>query len=70
MTSPKTEYQAKVTFDTGIARARVPTPLLTAMGARPGDYMSFQIVGRREVVMRLARARGKSAKGRTKRRTS
>jgi hypothetical protein len=66
MTSPKTEYRAKVTVDTGMARGRVPTPLLKVIGARPGDYLTFRLVSTGEVVMRLSRA--KPAKVRTKRR--
>jgi antitoxin component of MazEF toxin-antitoxin module len=55
MTSPKTEYRAKITVDTGMARGRVPTPLLKQIGARPGDYLTFRLVSTGEVVMRLLR---------------
>ena len=55
------EYKAKVTVDTGMARGRVPTPLLKLMGARPGDYLTFRLVSTGEVVMRLLRAGAKSA---------
>jgi hypothetical protein len=60
------EYQAKITVDTGMARGRVPTPLLKLMGARVGDYLTFRLASSGEVVMRLSRA--KPAKVRTKRR--
>jgi hypothetical protein len=66
MTSPKTEYRAKVTVDTGMARGRVPTPLLKQMGARPGDYLTFRLVSTGEVVMRLLRGAGKSGKRKSK----
>jgi hypothetical protein len=67
MRKEKAEYQAKVIDDGGMTRSRVPHPLLRALGARPGDYMIFRLAGKREVVMRLSRARRKM-KGRSKRR--
>ena len=57
------EYKAKVTVDTGMARGRVPTPLLKLMGARPNDYLTFRLVSTGEVVMRLLRSAGKLGKG-------
>jgi hypothetical protein len=57
------QYQAKVTVDTGMARGRVPTPLLKLMGARPGDYLTFRLVSTGEVIMRLLRSVGKQGKG-------
>jgi hypothetical protein len=63
MTSQRTEYRAKVTVDTGMARGRVPTPLLKQIGARPGDYLTFRLVSTGEVVMRLLRGAGKQGKG-------
>jgi hypothetical protein len=66
MTSPKTEYRAKITVDTGMARGRVPTPLLKLMGARPGDYLTFRLASTGEVVMRLLRGAGKSGKRKSK----
>jgi hypothetical protein len=60
------EYLAKVTVDTGMARARVPTPLLKLIGAHVGDYLTFRLTSTGEAIMRLSRA--KPAKVRTKRR--
>jgi hypothetical protein len=59
------EYQAKVTDDGGLTRGKVPSPLLRAMGARPGDYMIFRLTSSGEAVMRVARSMGagKRAKG-------
>lgn len=37
-----TEYGAKIIEDTGILRARVPSPLLRALGARAGDTVLFR----------------------------
>ena len=62
MTSQRTEYRAKVSVDTGMARDRVPTPLLKLIGARPGDYLTFHLVSTGEVVMRLSRVVKKSGK--------
>jgi hypothetical protein len=70
MTSQRTEYRAKVSTDTGMARGRVPTPLLKHIGARPGDYLTFRLVSTGEVVMRLSRSVEKPRKSRTKRRSS
>jgi hypothetical protein len=66
MTSPKSEYRAKITTDTGMARGRVPTPLLKLMGARAGDYLTFRLVSTGEVVMRLLRGTGKPSKRKSK----
>jgi hypothetical protein len=60
------EYKAKVTVDTGMARGRVPTPLLKQIGARPGDYLIFRLVSAGEVVMRLSRSRPKLGKERSR----
>jgi hypothetical protein len=57
------EYKAKVTVDTGMARGRVPTPLLKLIGAWPGDYLTFRLASTGEVVMRLLRSAGKPGKG-------
>lgn len=35
-------YQAKVTDDNGITRAKVPSPLLRDLGAKPGQYVVFR----------------------------
>ena len=68
MRKDKSEYQAKVTVDTGMARARVPTPLLSRMGARPGNYIIFRLVSTGEAIMRLSRSAKKSGTERSKRR--
>jgi len=36
------KYQSKITNDNGIARAKVPSPLLRDMGAKPGHYVVFK----------------------------
>jgi hypothetical protein len=46
------EYQAKVSNDNGITRAKVPAPLLRDMKAKPGSYLTFRLNGN-EVVMRV-----------------
>ena len=51
------EYRAKVIEDNGITRGRVPSPLLRAMGARPGDFMIFRLSERGEAIMRLSRSK-------------
>ena len=56
------EYQSKVTKDTGLARGRVPAPLLKDMGARPGDRLIFRVDESGKAVMSLARASRKPAK--------
>ena len=56
------EYRAKVTDDDGLTRGRVPCPLLSQMGARPGDYLRFRLDDSNEVVMTLSRARKKAAR--------
>ena len=61
------EYQSKVTEDTGLARGRVPAPLLKYMGARPGDRLIFRMDESGQVAVRLARVKRKPAK-RSKRR--
>lgn len=52
------EYQAKVIDDGGLTRGKVPSPLLRAMGARPGDYMIFRLADSGEALMRVARSKG------------
>jgi hypothetical protein len=65
------EYQAKVTNDAGIFRAKVPSPLIRELGGRPGDYMVFNYDGGSKVAMSVARAKGggktgaQSKRGRT-----
>jgi hypothetical protein len=61
------EYQSKVTEDAGLKRGRVPMPLLRDMGARAGDHLVFRVGEAGRAVVRLERARKKSAK-RSKRR--
>lgn len=68
------EYQAKVTDDGGLTRGKVPSPLLRAMGARPGDYMIFRLTSSGEAVMRVARSKGagkraKAVRGRASKRS-
>lgn len=60
----KSEYQAKVIDDRGLTRSRVPTPVLNAMGARPGDSVIFRLTDRNEAIMHVSRLKGvgKSAK--------
>ena len=60
----KSEYWAKVTDDTGLTRGRVPCPLLSAMNARPGDYLIFRLDDSNRAVMLLSRAGKKSGKSR------
>jgi hypothetical protein len=58
------EYQSKVTNDTGLARERVPAPLLNHIGARPGDHLIFRVDESGQVTMRLSPARKKPVKKR------
>ena len=57
------EYRARVTDDNGLVRGRVPCPLLTDMGARPGDYLTFRLDESNTVVMSLSRLRKKGGRG-------
>jgi hypothetical protein len=36
------KYQAKVSKDNGIVRAKVLSPLLRDLGAKPGNYLVFK----------------------------
>jgi hypothetical protein len=56
------EYRAKVTDDNGLVRGRVPCPLLSEMGARPGDYLTFRLDESNNVAMSLSRPRRKAGK--------
>lgn len=56
------EYRAKVTDDNGLTRGRVPCPLLSEMGARPGDQLTFRLDELNNVVMTLSRPRKKAGK--------
>jgi bifunctional DNA-binding transcriptional regulator/antitoxin component of YhaV-PrlF toxin-antitoxin module len=58
------EYQSKVTEDTGLARGRVPSPLLKDMGARPGDRLIFRVDESGQVTVRLSRPGKKPGKKR------
>lgn len=61
------EYQAKVIEDNGLTRGRVPSPLLKAMGARPGDFMLFRLTRSGEAVMRVSRSKGTGRSNKAKR---
>lgn len=54
------EYKARVTDDNGLTRGRVPCPLLSEMGARPGDHLTFRLDESNKVVMSLSRPKGKA----------
>ena len=56
------EYRARVTDDSGLTRGRVPCPLLSEMGARPGDLLTFRLDESNNVVMTLSRPRKKAGK--------
>ncbi|HEX8846011.1 MAG TPA: hypothetical protein VF791_15275 [Pyrinomonadaceae bacterium] len=60
----KTEYRSKVIADAGLTRARVPVPILNMLGARPSDYVAFQVSGAGKVTLRVSRSRKKSKKRR------
>jgi hypothetical protein len=62
------EYRAKITNDGGLARGRVPCPLLNDISARPGDHLIFRLDDSGRIEMRLSRPRKKSGKGKSKRR--
>jgi hypothetical protein len=49
------EYQAKISNDSGITRAKVPAPLLRDMKARPGSYLSFRLNDAGEAVMKVSK---------------
>lgn len=56
------EYRAKVSSDNGITRAKIPSPLLRDMRARPGSYLTFRLNGTGRAVVMVSK--GKSAKRR------
>jgi hypothetical protein len=64
------EYHSKVTVDTGMARARVPTPLLKVMGARVGNYLTFRLASSGEAIVRLSPSRVKPGARSTKKTSS
>jgi hypothetical protein len=63
MRTDRSEYRARVTDDDGLTRGKVPSPLLRAIGARPGDDMIFSRTGQGTVVMRISRVKTKLGKG-------
>jgi len=59
MTNRETgEFQARITDDGGIVRAKIPSPLVRQMGGRPGDYLVFSRDSAGTVSVRVSRARG------------
>jgi hypothetical protein len=52
------QYRAKVTNDSGLVRAKIPSPLIRELGGRPGDYMVFHYDGSPRVSMNVARTEG------------
>jgi antitoxin component of MazEF toxin-antitoxin module len=36
------EYRAKISEDNGMTRAKIPSPLLRDLGAKPGQYVVFR----------------------------
>jgi bifunctional DNA-binding transcriptional regulator/antitoxin component of YhaV-PrlF toxin-antitoxin module len=58
------EYQSKVTEDMGLTRGRVPAPLLSHIGARPGDRLIFRVDESGKVAVSLARLKKKPTKKR------
>ena len=52
--------QAKVTDDAGYVRSKVPVPILKAIGAKPGDYLRFEMDGAGQVVVKLVKKAKKS----------
>jgi hypothetical protein len=60
--SEANQFQARISLDQEIVRAKVPSPLLRQMGARPGDYVTFHLADSGEAMMRLSRhCRGRKA---------
>jgi hypothetical protein len=64
MRKDKDENQSKITFDSGLVRGRVPSPLLQGMNARAGDRLTFRRVDSKSITMSLARPRKKPGKKR------
>jgi len=56
------EYRAKLTNDAGVIRGKIPSPLVKALGGRPGDYVVFNSDGGGSVLVSLSRTRGGGAK--------
>jgi hypothetical protein len=51
------EYQAKIAEDNGIVRAKVPSPLLRDMKAKPGSYLTFRLNDSGEAIMKVSKAK-------------
>lgn len=61
------EYRAKLTDDAGVIRGKIPSPLVKALGGRPGDYMVFRCDPAGKVSIAVSRTRGGTKKpGRAK----
>ncbi|HEY0004263.1 MAG TPA: hypothetical protein VGB17_05590 [Pyrinomonadaceae bacterium] len=54
--------QSKVTNDNGVIRSKVPAPILNALGAKAGDYLTFELDGARRAVMKVSKKKAKTAK--------
>lgn len=54
------EYRARISDDSGTIRGKIPSPLVRAMGARPGDTMVFRKGKRGQATMSLERERRSS----------
>jgi hypothetical protein len=57
-----TEYRAKLTDDSGVIRGKIPSPLVRALGGRPGDYMVFRSDAAGKVSIAVSRARSGTKK--------
>ena len=57
------EYQAKVTNDSGILRGKIPSPLVRNLGAREGDYIVFRSDSAGNIRVSLSRSKGGGKKG-------
>jgi bifunctional DNA-binding transcriptional regulator/antitoxin component of YhaV-PrlF toxin-antitoxin module len=54
--------QAKVTDDNGVTRSKVPAPILKALGAKAGDYLTFEMGEAGCVMMRVLKKRTRKVK--------
>lgn len=52
------EFQARITNDGGIVRAKIPSPLVRQMGGRPGDYLVFRRDTSGVVSVKVSRSKG------------
>jgi hypothetical protein len=57
------EYQAKVTNDSGVLRGKIPSPLVRSLGAREGDYIIFRSDGAGNIRVSVSRSKGGGKKG-------